>query len=452
MRPSFRISVLFLLFLSVIATPAGVASAACNNLDVNLTFHPGEHGGIDSPFLFANADRTVRGTGLAASNLVSLAYLPAPGATVGSALVVLKENCTGWDDSVCPGRITPCAKTTLTTGQTPSGDATLTFEVPDVKTGGRSRGGHVRVAVTASEVPCWLADASASCPVSAPTGMGACIDRLTPLAGDPKSAIDTVTALPGANDFSRVCDSPTIPNPRPCKADAKGLDYAVDAHGDLLIPMDWSKVIRKHGTPSDDCPPPFQDCDARDLTAWTTLSKRVGQPGPIAIPATDNAAVQSFNLDGEVFSSPPKFEVAPAPAPGRFELLGDADKPLSVLRIRRCPNGGQACDASAAYFDVAARVKDGGAGTIPKSGCGDAYAKPCRNDGDCAPGVPCVAVGGTASGFHWKSAAAAAATVADRSPPAGGSGAPSGPPRMLLWVFTVVAIGVAWRIGHVRRA
>lgn len=400
------LSVLALLALPLVA--AQPVLAACNPNTNGPTFHYAKgtlhgKGGIDSAFLFAKEPCTITSPDLTMQDLIAIAYLPPAGATVAKAMVVLKSNCDAWDTAVCGANtVTYCEKTIFTPGMNGT-DPTLTFDVPEVKENGVSRAGHVRLAATTGAIPCWLANPAQTCADAPTTGTHACIDVLEPVAAKPRSQINTVTALPSpkANDFSKLCDPNGEPPPH-CMGNGTDLNFVVDAHGNLLIPMDWNKVISKAGKPSEACDPAIAPCDTREVTASTSLPRKKGQLGPISIPATDLDAVESFNLDGIVFDNPPQFVVVENTI-GELQLRGDTDKPFSVLRIRRCPNGADTCDAAAAYFDVADRVEKGGGGKIPKTGkksgyCDDGSNTTCSTQ-QCAANVPCVWVGGGAGKF-----------------------------------------------------
>ncbi len=377
-------------------------------------------GSIDSPFLVPGQTRTISSAGVTNADSLFIAFLPPAGSGGGPALVRLSDTaCNPSNKPSCAATIdTDCQKTTISFDASAK---TITFVVPKVLKGLPSddiqRVGQARLVATTENNPCWLADAATPNPCSATShpGADACFDVLTS-PGDP-SDIDAITALPEANDFSNLCA--TGGNPPQCKgygaAWKNRLEMAVDAHGNLLIPMSWKDLLAN-------CPPGNPHCQHRDITAFTTLPATATSPSPIDL-GGDGTALATFNESGRNFTDrPPKF--AANTNADALDLLGDVDEPFSVLRIRQCKTAGQ-LPCAAKYFDLAYKVK-GGVGPVviqqsgPNSGfCGDG-TNTCTSSATCAT-PPCVKVGGSAGGFHIQTVPPPPPPPPPSPPPGGGA-------------------------------
>lgn len=403
---------------------AGQAGAACNEPPAAppLWRGPGV-GAIDSPFLIAGKKRTVTAAGIVDTDTVAIGYLPPPGSNSTGALVILKENCAGWTAPACPGVAVACEKSDLSFGQPQSPHVHFTVPKFVQKTAGKDveRVGPVRVAVTTTAAPCWVADPASTCPGTANATTHACVDTLDPPAcTDPacvppacqpsgcvpaRNRLESVTALPAANDFQQICDPSGGSGGHQCKGTGHKLELTVAANGDLLVPMDWGKLLRKGSGADADCDEALEKCDTREIVAATTLPAwPAPSTDPIAIDATDLAAVQSFNAYGQVFDEPPLFSVDTGVPSGEFGLKGDTDKKFSVLRLRRCESGASSCQDDDAYFKLGPRAVDGGPVVIGKHGkkggtCSTTTTQQCSPSQPCPTGEVCVWVGGEAKGF-----------------------------------------------------
>lgn len=467
----------------VFGWPADRAGAACNEPPdpaVKLASHSSSLGNIDSPFLIPG--REARISGLASftnADAVTIAYfapvLPTTPPTLPAraiTLVVVKSNCNGWkENTVCSTAgvaLTYCAEAKLVVDPSSGGHA-LTFSVPMYAGEGPPQDaakvkphptlfptGPVRLAVAPSVtptgddfVPCWLVDPLHACPTVQSPELRACIDKITPPAGgsDTNQQIDTVTALPFPNDFSALCDSG--PSSRPCKGNAEQLEFALDANGSMLIPMNWSAVIRPCDGSEQNCAP-GQSCEGRDVMAAVRFPAKAGSTAPIQIPTTDYLALQSFNENGTTFTPGPKFIVGPQTSPTEFVVSGDTDKNFSVLRVLGCPGGKQTCDATDPdrYFNLTDRMQDG-KGPVKefKRSCDDAAGTRCKNNGDCTttPGSTCkMQVRGEAQQFHGPCPPTPPTTLNVPGQPDGEGGSTG------YLLIAVVLVGLAllwWRSG-----
>lgn len=211
----------------------------------------------------------------------------------------------------------------------------------------------------------------------------ACADELRAegtCAREANAQFGRFTALPPPNDFAAVCTQPR----GPC-TDAAGrtVRAALDAAGNLLIPVDWRGVLVR----ADEVPVP------RLLEASTTVTAFDGMASVLQVPGP--AFLESFSPEGR--RVPPIFEQqADLLAKDVFRLFGSADAPRTVLRIhRRAPRGrcsgttdracatalecpaGEACER---FLACAGGARDG----LPCSGDAADGAREC-GDGLCAP-------------------------------------------------------------------
>lgn len=173
------------------------------------------------------------------------------------------------------------------------------------------------------------------------------------------------TALPAPNDYKAVChadlDDDAIED---CDATATSLNFAVDADGNLLIPMDWSNVLRSISGSGG----ATVGYGKRYVRGSTTLQK-TSTPGSgrIEIPGED--FLSSWPPIGGTWTTPPEFRAIRVPKrEHELTLFGTIDQPRSVLRIARrlrsthvCQGGtteGSACRPGRHECECAADVKE----------------------------------------------------------------------------------------------
>jgi Tol biopolymer transport system component len=235
--------------------------------------------------------------------------------------------------------------------------------------------GPAAIAVTpvGAPLPCTLAASSCA---AEPTLL-ACVDELFAVDGSCGRSLDPTfghfTGLPPANDYQGVCEDPRPP----CTGRLDDLRFAIDAAGNVLIPMDWRGVlIDRDAVPV-----------ARLLRANSDVEAFAGTGNPIRIPGP--AFLASFTPEGGKL--PPIFDPQSDPSvPGATTLFGTADAPESVLRIARrgptlhaCAGGGNAGLPCAGAADC----PGGACGPTSCVGGGNAGTT-CGGDVDC-PGGEC---------------------------------------------------------------
>lgn len=238
----------------------------------------------------------------------------------------------------------------------------------------RTLTGPVTIAITDTDdpLPCDLA--TTLCKDK--PGLVACIGDLYETDGsctpNPHPVFSRFTALPVPNDYQAGCfaDAP------PCNPTAPETRAAVDAAGNLLVPVNWQGVLVKDGN----VPVPRL---LRDVIK-----------SPIQFLPPTAVSLQSFTPEGARL--PPIFEPQIDPsttATNVVALFGSADASYSILRIARglgaCKSGtkaGSACvtsddcdEACATEADCCQRVCNGG------TKVGD----PCTKDSQCKGGGRC---------------------------------------------------------------
>lgn len=297
-----------------------------------------------------------------------------------------------------------------------NGERRVSFRFPDTDPvlapdgDDRTLAGPVTLAVTRSTdpLPCGLATGTCA----SATGLVACVDEI--FAGDgtcrPNShpVFSHFTALPPANDFQADCfrDAP------PCTALAAETRLAVDAVGNLLLPVNWQGVLVNQGS----------------VPVPRLLGATVKSPLPFATP--EQVSLASYTPEGAKL--PPIFEPQADPNvtdANVVSIFGSADAPYTVLRVARragrCAGGthaGQRCtldaDCSggmcpatcvggttpdvvctadgeclgggrcgALYADFRPLTASGGATILPRRGPGFCQLPPhqtCAGDGECA--------------------------------------------------------------------
>src|SRR5262249_5178963 len=197
---------------------------------------------------------------------------PATGAPAGDAVSVLERDGTLHlrlrfpdTDAVFS---TPGDPATTTDGLTLTGPAVIAVTHPD------------------EDLPCGLATRRCR----EVLGLTACVDELYLGDGGCDDAPDPVfshfTALPPANDFGALCTSPSGAPTSPCAGTADAVLFPVDRAGNLLLPMDWRRVLVRR----DDVPVP------RLLRGTTTLEAFAGSGIPLRL--QDDSLLGSFSLSG----------------------------------------------------------------------------------------------------------------------------------------------------------
>ena len=388
-RPRWKI---FLLAALAGAAAARSADACCNVIPSATTTFRATLGGVDRPFA-APGDFVevgvepgrcdVASLGLAATaaeHVVTLAFTPP--ADGPRRLVVLAADCATIQTSLdachvrAPATVTCLSDPTALALVTRNGDPRLSFRFPPTDAlfapagDARTLSGPMAIGVTRTTdpLPCGLA--STTC--AGVSGLIACIDDLFAPDGTCLPSTHPVfphfTALPTPNAFDADCfrDSP------PCNPTAPEIRLAVDAAGNLLIPVNWQAILLSQAN----VPVP-------------RLLRASFKP-PLAIPVPGAASVGSFTPEGAKL--PPIFEpqADPGAPSGVLTLLGSADTSYSVLRIARKAGtcaGGQTPGAPCVLdFDCAG-------GTCPTICVGGTNpGTVCATDGTCGPGGRCGAL------------------------------------------------------------
>src|SRR5262245_23852352 len=192
---------------------------------------------------------------------LAVTYLFTPPAGPANA-IVLRTDCTGFAAAAraCELQLPGGTATCVTAGPDDlavvevDGMRRLRFRLPNtaVRPGGgdpdRTFTGPATIAVTRVEdpLPCELAFE----PCADTLGLMACVDDLYlddgscgTVPGDP---FGHFTALPAPNDFGALCSTPDPP----CLGTAQQIRFAIDAAGNVLAPVDWSRVlVRNSGVP-----------------------------------------------------------------------------------------------------------------------------------------------------------------------------------------------------------
>ena len=230
--------------------------------------------------------------------------------------------------------------------------------------------GPATIALTnaADPLPCGLATATCA----SQSGLIACIDDLFGSDGtcqpNPHATFPHFTALPVPNDYQADCFEDA-----PCTASADAMRVAVDAAGNLLMPVNWSGILVRN----DNVPVP------------RLLRARLKSPLTFLTPP--NVAFGSFTPEGARL--PPIFEPeADATVTDQknvITLFGSADAAYTILRAARnvgaCdggPNAGASCVDSS---------NCPGASVACKPACvgGSTPNVLCAKDGDCGTGGRC---------------------------------------------------------------
>ena len=398
--------------------PAGIARAVCDAIPGTQGTFRGALALVDRPFagpgdtLDLQLDPTCHGASpgfspTADRHVVTVLFRPPAGPRNA---VVLAPDCTGFAAARdrCEAQLHGGTATCVVAGDAVSvlerdGTRHLRVRFPDTDavfatpgdptstTDGLTLTGPVAIAVThpGEELPCELATQRCR----EVLGLTACVDEL--YLGDggcddaPHPVFDHFTALPPANDFGALCTPPSSSSPSSCTGTEDEVRLTVDRAGNLLLPMDWRRVLVRR----EDVPVP------RLLRGATVLEAFEGSGVPLRL--RDDSLLGSFSLTGTRL--PPIFTPQSDPSQANaLTLFGTADAPEGVLRIardRRCVGGdvaGRPCgtDAgcpggacSAGVFDFASRMLGGAGpvvlrrhtclgGTRPLASCGSAAECP----------------------------------------------------------------------------
>lgn len=204
--------------------------------------------------------------------------------------------------------------------------------------------GPAAIAVTTHGQPFPCGIARRGCGVQ-PNVLG-CVDRLFSDDGacgaSPHPMFTSFTALPPPNDFQGLCST----RDSPCTGLSKELRLAVDADGNLLMPMDWRGILLN----ADAVPV------ARLLRGTSSVNAFARRLRPVRI--FDGASLGSFSPEGGKL--PPVFDPQSDLSDPASSLFGSADAPYTILRVARH--------------------------RVPQSECatGAAVGLPCRSAADCA--------------------------------------------------------------------
>ncbi|HVM95854.1 MAG TPA: hypothetical protein VMT89_05665 [Candidatus Acidoferrales bacterium] len=372
--------------------------AACNIIPGTATTFRGVRGSADRPFagpgdvvqlrllpgcddgaapLAANAD----------DHVVSIVFTPPNGAR---HMVVLAADCGALESerercsrqTGVAGAV--CLPTNGTTGPPTvevldaNGERRLRFRFPDTDAllqaldDDRTLAGPVTIAVTtrSQPLPCELT--TSACRQDA--SQLVCIDSLFAADGTCGSAPDPMfshfVALPPPNNFQDLC---TAPSP-PCTGRANEARAAVDADGNILLPMDWRGILLGEGVPI-----------ARLLRGSTSVEAFVGSGQPVRIPG--NSFLRSFAPSGGVL--PPLFDPQADPTAGNeATFFGSADAPTTILRIARRSPTFQQCAGGASAGAPCTTTSDCHGAPCGAATChgGSQDGATCGSDTDCPSG------------------------------------------------------------------
>jgi Tol biopolymer transport system component len=225
--------------------------------------------------------------------------------------------------------------------------------------------GPAALAVTSLSAP--LACDLGVAPCAGRTGLLACVDAIFAddgsCAPNPDPIFASFVALPPPNDFEAICEPEAPPSTSPCDGTIDEIRFAIDAAGNLLLPVDWRGVLFKK-----DLVPVL-----RLVRGTSTVESYPARGAPIRIP--DLTALKSFSPGGKAL--PPLFDpLRDASASGPVTFFGSADAPQTVLRIAR--------------HDA----------VVGQCGGGSDAGLPCLSDAQC-PGATCASarcVGGGSAG------------------------------------------------------
>lgn len=391
-----------LALLLVILPEANPANAACNLIpgtEKTFSSHLGAanrpFAGPDEPFelKLRGCDPSPGFLPTGPEHLVTFVFKPSGGNNLRA--VVVAEDCLGVDLSECSGAPNVVSATCIaapgalrTRLDVDEGDRRLVVRFPDtdVLLGGatddRTLSGPVAIGVTptAAGPACGLATETCA----DQSGLLACIDQLYQNDGAcGTTALDLefahFTALPPPNNFQANCFNEAPP----CTGLTDEVRGAIDARGNLLLPMGWGGVlVQDSGVP-----------------VPRLIRTRTASPLPFQVP--DQVFLNSFTPEGGLL--PPILEPQLDPtvtAPGVVTFFGSVDAPYTVIQIERdhgtCVGGANAGGRCTSLLDCKG-------GTCEQS-CVDDPSRLCDDDLDCTTGTcgslfdlaPLVTAGGPA--------------------------------------------------------
>lgn len=305
--------------------------------------------------------------------IVTIAFAPPAGGP--RHVVVLAPSC----DAItpCPGAAsTTCSAADAADLQVIDA-ARLRFRFPDTDAlvgavnDDLTLSGPAAIAVTATGAACGLL----SGPCAAQSGLLACVDAILAADGTCSATSDDVlphfTALPPPNSFSALCTSPSPP----CSGLQDEVRLAVDAAGNLLVPMDWRGIlVRRDAVPV-----------ARLLRASTTVEAFEGRGVPLRVPGS---ALTSLSSHGARL--PPIFDPQLDPTEqAAATFFGTADAPNTVLRVARRTEAARECDGGSNAGLPCVAIGDCPQGTCGGARCHDGplNGQPCSAHADCDGGT-----------------------------------------------------------------
>lgn len=353
----------------VLVAPTRAARAACDAIPVSTQPFPGAIGSASQPFASPGDTVTVRGDACtpaddpledAAHSVVVVLYRSLAG---DRNAVLLADDCAGLVEQVdACGTVDRVTCRSTATGLATGSDAAgpwLKFDFPpasgvDVLSGAMvPLSGPATIAVVRRDagIPCALTQASCA-ELIGTAGLPVCVDELLREPRCPGAAAPSLQARDAT--FGQFT---ALPVPVSYAALASGasdeIQLAVDADGNLLLPIDWTGI---RSGPS----------LASIVQGKTGLTAFVDSSAPLHVP--DEGFLEAFSLRGARL--PPVFAPLLQGEPVPLGFLGVADAPRSVLRV------------ASRSVDPAWCVAAGAATRTP---CGAAATA-------CAPGTACKAV------------------------------------------------------------
>jgi len=383
-RTSNRCEAALLLTLAILAAGARPLHAACNLIPGTEKSFSAALGATNRPYAApgerlelklrsCDASSGFRPTGT--DHVVTLVFQPLTGS---KRVVVLAANCGDVDLAACtpPGVATATCVTASPSDLTTrldldSGDRRFNFRFPDTDAllapdgDDATLAGPVAIAVTPAGAPpaCGLASA----PCGAQAGLIACVDQLYANDGAcgaavPHGQFTSFTALPPPNDYQADC----FTSDPPCTATATSVRAALDAAGNVLIPVGWGGVLVRDGS----------------VPVPRLIRTRIASPLPFDVP--DQVFLSSFTPEGGLL--PPILEPQLDPtvsAPNVATFFGSVDAPYTTIRIARRFGTCAAGDRDGLACTTNVDCKGGACETT----CVDAPATSCSSDVDCPSGA-----------------------------------------------------------------
>ena len=373
------------LLVAAVLACAGDVHAACNLIPGTEKSFSAALGAVNRPYAAPGERLEMKLRACDAStgflpdggdHVVTVVFKPTSGSN--RRVVVLAADCGSVNLASCSGPgvvsatcVTAAPGTLATRIDVDAGDRRLAFAFPDTDALRAPDGddvtlaGPVAIGVTPAGAPPACGLASATC--GAQSGLLACVDALHANDGAcgtavPHGQFAHFTALPPPNDYQAACfrEGP------PCTATAPTLRAALDADGNLLIPMGWGGVlVADAGVP-----------------VPRLIRTRIKSPLPFAIP--DQVFLGSFTPEGGLL--PPILEPqidSTVAEPDVVTLFGSVDAPYTTIRVARrhgtCAGG----DADGALCTTSVDCKGG----LCESSCVDDPGTTCGSDGDCPSGA-----------------------------------------------------------------